>query len=695
MHLRFLLTICCGCGLLLLRAQSTNSDTLFDNLDEVVVTATRTEVALRDVSVPLSVVTRQEIEDIGAPRLTDVLREQTGLQIVSDHGTGVQMQGMGSDYVMIMINGEPLIGRSAGTLDLDRISVNNIERIEILKGPSSALYGSEAMAGAINIITRKPEGSMHLNAGAQWRSFNTSDYQLDAGVQDESYRFGVALNRFSTDGVRINEEETNVQFPSTTAYTVSPYLEYRLSKSLKLDVTTRLFNENQASAFIVSETDKPDQIVNANGRRREVTILPKLLYTPNSKHMFTARQYMTSYRFDETMTYEKDATPFDDGYFAQYFNRTELQHDFRPNQKNTITSGLGYAPESVSATRYDEQGVFHAGYAFVQHNITFSPKLNLQYGGRYDIHNAYENRFSPKVALQVRPHLKWAINASVGGGYKAPDFRQLLLDFTNPVAGYSVFGANTVVQRMGELQQAGMLDASYVNFNDWNDLRPENSLSYNLGTKYTPNKEITIGFNAFYNQINDLIETFPVGRNSNGGNIFSYRNISRVETYGTELTIDYKINRAWRIGGGYEYLRANDLDVLEALRNGDVFRRTSQGATERVPESDYFGLFNRSRHSGNIKVGYTTQKGLRLSLRGIYRGAFPFADLNGNQIADTPEELAPATFLMNLTISKRWLKKYTLEGGVNNALGQINPYEPTIAGRIWFVGARVDLHSAN
>lgn len=686
-----LLAVFCGCRLIALNAQSAPQDTLFGDLKEVVVTATRTEMELKNVPVPLSVVTRQEIEDIGAPRLTDVLREQTGLQIVSDHGIGVQMQGMGSDYIMIMVNGEPLIGRTAGTLDLDRISVNNIERIEILKGPASALYGSDAMAGTINIITKKPEGDMHLNLGSQFRSFNTTDYQIDAGVQRENFRYGIGVNRYATDGIAIEEDDLNVQFPSTKAFTISPFAEYRFSKSLKLDFTSRLYDESQSSVFRVDN----NELLDSDGKRRELTFLPKLLYTPNARHAFTARQYFTSYRFDEIMTFDESGALFDETFFQQHFYRTELQHDYRPNKMNTITSGIGYAPESVTATRYDDQGAFHAGYAFIQHNLEIYNRLNIQYGGRYDVHNAYENRFSPKAAIQIKPHEKWVINTSVGGGYKAPDFRQLLLDFTNPIAGYSVFGANTVADRMQELRENGLLQASYINVSEWGDLRPENSMSYNLGTMYRPSKDITIGFNAFYNQINDLIETFPVGRNNNGGNIFSYRNINRVQTYGLELTANYTLSKRWRIGGGYEYLRAEDLDVLHTLSEGNLFRRNKQDITERVPESDYFGLFNRSRHSGNIKIGYRTKKGLNIALRGLYRGRFPFADLNGNQIADIPEEFSPATILLNTSISKRWLKKYTVECGVNNALGQINPYEPTIAGRIWFVGLRANFSTLN
>jgi hypothetical protein len=101
-------------------------------LDEVVVTATRTERSSDDVPLPVQLITEAQIDRIGALRLDEVLQEQTGLQMISDHGAGLQMQGLSSDYILILIDGEPVIGRTAGTTDLSRLTVNNIERIEIM-----------------------------------------------------------------------------------------------------------------------------------------------------------------------------------------------------------------------------------------------------------------------------------------------------------------------------------------------------------------------------------------------------------------------------------------------------------------------------------------------------------------------------------------------------------------------------------
>ena len=129
-------------------------DSASRQLKEVVITGTRTLKSLQQVPIPITRITAEEIKKKGLVRLNEVLSEQTGMTILDDpHGQGIQIQGFDPAYTLILIDGLPLIGRSTGILELSRITTNNIDRIEIVKGPTSSLYGSEAMAGVVNIIT--------------------------------------------------------------------------------------------------------------------------------------------------------------------------------------------------------------------------------------------------------------------------------------------------------------------------------------------------------------------------------------------------------------------------------------------------------------------------------------------------------------------------------------------------------------
>src|SRR4030095_10368749 len=118
-------------------SQEKENDTLFrKNLEEVVFTATRTERKLTNVAVPVTIISKKTVQQAGSLRLKDVLQEQTGIFITNGFGAGIQMQGLNPDYTLILLDGEPLIGRTAGVLDLNRVTVGNIKKIEIVKGPS-------------------------------------------------------------------------------------------------------------------------------------------------------------------------------------------------------------------------------------------------------------------------------------------------------------------------------------------------------------------------------------------------------------------------------------------------------------------------------------------------------------------------------------------------------------------------------
>ena len=126
-------------------------------LNELVITATKTEKLINNTTIPIISLSREEISSTGYSNLSEIIAEQTGMTIMPTYsgGESVQLQGLESDYILILIDGFPVTGRIAGDLDVSRISLYDVEKIEIIKGGSSSLYGSEAMAGVINVITKK------------------------------------------------------------------------------------------------------------------------------------------------------------------------------------------------------------------------------------------------------------------------------------------------------------------------------------------------------------------------------------------------------------------------------------------------------------------------------------------------------------------------------------------------------------
>src|SRR5699024_10623290 len=153
-----------------------------------VITATRTRRNIEEVSEPVTVISDKEIQTSGSTRLSNLLSEQTGLALISDHGTGVQVQGFTPEYTIIMVHGHPIIGRTNGTCDLYRITVVNIEQVEIIKGPSSALWGSDALAGVINIITDKVQRPFELAINSRYATNRALDTGINLSAKTKEWR---------------------------------------------------------------------------------------------------------------------------------------------------------------------------------------------------------------------------------------------------------------------------------------------------------------------------------------------------------------------------------------------------------------------------------------------------------------------------------------------------------------------------
>ncbi|MGB5026583.1 MAG: TonB-dependent receptor plug domain-containing protein, partial [Saprospiraceae bacterium] len=239
----------------LLNKLSAQSDSV--QLNEVIITATKTERSIGTVPMPVSVIKAKMINLSGSSRLQDILNEQSGLNVVSQingFGNGIQMQGLNPDYTMILLDGEPIIGRLTGNLELNRVTLANVKKIEIIKGPSSSLYGSEALGGVINIITKSPLQSQ-LDLGLKYATNNTVDASLNTNWNHSNLNVSLFGNHYRTAGFDFH--------PDIYGQTVSPYSNSTLQFQIKQDwhgkhlllLNTKAFRENQENNY---------QVVNAS-----------------------------------------------------------------------------------------------------------------------------------------------------------------------------------------------------------------------------------------------------------------------------------------------------------------------------------------------------------------------------------------------------------------------------------------------
>ena len=588
------------------------------------------------------------------------------------------MQGLDAAYTMILIDGVPLVGRTSGVLDLSRVSVGNIERIEIVKGASSALYGSEAMGGVINVITKKPTGDMFSGSlSYRYATFNTND--VNANVLWKKKKFGANLftNFYSSDGYDLDKSTSLKNVEGYYNTTIQPKLYYDFSENLKLIVSNRFFNQKADNAAEIES-----EIYIGEAKENEWNSQIKLEHKWNSKIYSEYELYTTNYKNDSFL---KDGSNvlFEQAYYDQWLFRPEIRTTFSI-KNDKLTTGVGLNYETLDRTYFDSNVNFNSQYVFVQYDYNPSGKLNILAGFRYDNHSEYASQFSPKLAVNYKFNNNFSLKSSIGYGYKAPDFRQLFFDFTNPSVGYTVLGYNVAEDRLNEFEEQDQLLSRVAGISFEKPLEAESSINFNFGGFYKKNK-LKIDVNAFYNLIDNLIDTQAVAQKINGQNIFSYTNFDKIFTYGIEFNSTYSFTKEFVVSLGYQYLIAKDKSVLDNFVEHQYIRN-SQLQTVEISKSDYFGLYNRSKHTANIKFAYTIPKiKTDINLRVFYRSKYGIFDTNNNNILDKYDKFVNDYFLTNLSISKYITDKLLLQAGANNLFDYKEPTQiPNLAGRQLF-----------
>lgn len=663
------------------------------SLQEVVVTATRNEQLVNKVPIPVTIIKKDQLQSMGAVLLQQVLAEQTGLFITSNHGTGIQMQGLEAEYTLILLDGEPLIGRTAGTLDLSRIAVSNIERIEIIKGPVSSLYGSDALAGVINIITTSKNRRGITHAGARYGSNNT--WNLDAGtrVPLSGGLLSASVNYYNSGGYTLGDN---------TAPTVSPFKAITGQSRWQQDwnnhwqtvLSGRYFDQRFNSFF----TDTKG-IVDSKGKEQDANVSFHIRHTPHKYFSQILRLYYSRYATREDMLLRHDGSTYDASFFTQQYLKPEYQADWQLHPQHQLTAGAGFIHESLEATRYEERMAFNTGYLFLQENWKPGSKWNILLGGRFDTHNQYPSQFSPKLSVAYNFHPDWRILASAGRGYRAPDFRQLYLHFNNAAVGYTVAGTKLAADILREMQQRGEIKQLTVDINQLQTLDAENSWSYNVGVQGKPTATTTVKTNFFYNKVKNLIDTRAIAEKTNGQRVFSYVNVKSITTCGMEAEISQSLHRYWQLSGGYQYLRTFDDELFSKVKKGEVYTVDGQtNETRALGRREYFGLFNRSRHTANLKLAYCNNPlGIDANVRVIYRSKYGFTDENGNNTPDTPNEFVKGYTVTNLAAAKSLLRnRLRIQGTIENLFNYTDAQHiVTMPGRLYTIGINWTFYHTN
>ncbi|MBX2799363.1 MAG: TonB-dependent receptor [Myxococcales bacterium] len=543
----------------------------------------------------VEVVDRDAIEASGAEDVADVLDQQTGVVVNRGlFGASVQLRGLNPEHVLILVDGQRVVGRKDGTFDLSRIPADSIERIEIVKGASSALYGSDAMGGVINIITRQSkqpiEGSLHARGG----TLTTIDTTAGVGARGRRSGFRFDAGWHNNAAFRLDPEspQTNgnavwqLQLSGAADTKPNPNLTLRASGSYALQDSTGV--ELGRSGPLGLRPTSGVELAPTGGifDRRNVTedglIRATADWLFDEQSRFSNTVGVSIYR-DQFLWDQRNAGA-EDAYEDTRETLVQLTSQLdRVLGGHVLSVGAEGFLSALASPRLGEEGRGNRmrGGLYAQDEwkvLSGSAPLVVVPGVRADGDSWFGGTVAPKLGVRFDPVSNVTLRASAGNGWRAPEFRELLLRFANSAVGYTVEGNP--------------------------DLRPERSLGANAGLEWVPAESWSISVSGWYDQLRDLIQ---IGTLEEGPTIrFGYVNVARARTRGLEGSLGMKPVHWLGIDLSTTITDAVDLDLQRPLEGRALLQGTAA-----------------------IRVDVPVRRGPDLTARAVGFGPRPFYESDG------------------------------------------------------------------
>ncbi|WDS37997.1 TonB-dependent vitamin B12 receptor [Pseudoxanthomonas sp.] len=488
-----LLSLAIALGLPAIASAQTGDDAA--NLDQVSVTATRTEVAVQDSLVPVQVISREEIERSQATSLPDLLAGRAGINIANQGGPGkltsVFLRGTESDQVLVLVDGVRLGSVTSGLAAFQDLPVSQIDHIEIVRGPRSSLYGSEAIGGVIQIFTRT--GGKGLNTYAQLGFGSNNLRNHSAGFSYRGDRGWLSANAAyqETDGINACNGSATlfagcyVDEPDRDGYrntSIGVRGGINVTDTLSLEgnfLNADSLNEYDGSSYVGNEAENLQRV--AGG---------KLLWSPSDAFRLTVQAGRAD---DQADNYYADASTGTRSFVSTFDTRRDtasVQGDYTFAEGQVITLGGDWLNDQVvSTTAYDVDSRDNTG-VFAEYQGTFGAQ-SVQASVRNDDNEQFGSHTTGSLGYGFGFGNGFKFTASAGTGFKAPTFNDLYYPgFSNP------------------------------------DLKPEKSKSLNLGlAQYGQGWNWT--FNAYETRIDDLIGYDTA---------YNVVNVDKAKIRGAELT---------------------------------------------------------------------------------------------------------------------------------------------------------------
>ncbi|WCL49119.1 TonB-dependent receptor plug domain-containing protein [Leptospira sp. GIMC2001] len=611
------------------------------NLDksQITVTGTRRKKLLKDSIVKTEVITRKDIESMGARTVADTLGNVPGIEVrpaeAGQRGESVRLQGLSAQNVLILIDGQRVTGRFNGSIDLTRFKVEDIERIEIVKGASSSLYGSDAIAGVINIIMREAtedyqadfrslygtgrklfygSGGEFRNSGsvgiredfystqftAGWHRGNGYDLTPDASPGSKNNRFQSQKDGYDPTPENMSDLNKLILLRTNTRY--QPPLE---------NTTSNKFQDlNVSNRSVFHLTDNTDLLLNGVYRYLDQEGVdssePRRVFDRrNQTHDFMGAVGLESAINEKThLSLNTNYSRFEDRFTLDQRNSDELNknegllnnvYEFRSRldlsqiENHTFSLGAEALAENIRSPRIEADCL--KNFPNFCPNTLFDLPPAEDSGSAARQRNAVfiqdEWKVSDKKNFSVIPGIRYE-NDSQFGNQTMPklsarwDATKEYIFRASAGLGYR---APNFVELYYDFQNPGV--GYRVTGNP--DLKPEISRSYNLGGEWEPNKKFWFSWNLFYNNIDNLIGTrLQPNRDTAGLQIYQTTNFEKVETNGIETSLNYKLSNRFTASLGYTF--TNSRNRLTNLPIESVVRNRINGSIRYYNENNKFGF---------------------------------------------------------------------------------------------------------
>lgn len=665
------------------------------NLEQVVVTGTRTEHYLKDVPVRTEIISAKAIENKNACNLYQALEGTPGVRVENQcqycNFTMVRMQGLGAEHTQVLINGQPMYSGLAGVYGLQQLSTVDVDKIEVVKGAGSALYGSGAVAGAINIVTKEPSFVPSTTIDVQLGSYKTNKYSLSSSMRNEKGNIGLnifaerqsedAIDETGTgltrkevmnkDGIsdRVSTSLTNVGF--------GLFINDAFLKNDKLIIRGKSVFETRAGGTMTDDYYKnplTDGTENITTDRYEADI-------SYNKKINTSSELNFSLAY---INHNRNAT--NDSYLGDFMaTHNDSVPDLRTMRpylatENSLTSTLTFNTKIKNHSlivglqgfydKLEESGMYvivdeSSSYlgksyrsvanksarefgAFLQDEWTINDNIMIVPGVRLDNHHSGEEYTSdqqvfettnfpktsfdetvinPRLAIKYKLSEKFTLRANAGTGFRAP------YGFSEDL--HLCSGSPRVWKS--------------------SDLKPERSRSYNISADYY-GKNIRVSTNIFRTDLKNKIGFTDADANVAAlGYDYQWKNIDDAFVQGVELSVMANLAKNLDLGVDLTYNQGEYKNVRE-----------DWVGTQYEKESKYISRFPTT--TGNLKIEYSP-KTWTLSLTGNYQGNMYIDYYSENKNQSKIKKTEP-NILFNARVSKE-LNQFKLYAGVNNIFNYV------------------------